>query len=164
MAVFHDNVPVTIACVVSHTFMENAFVISLDGNSDCLVVDPSFDSVSLKQQIEDNGLTPTAILNTHGHSDHIAGNSTMKDTFPSAELVIGEKDAFKLTDPVANLSAQYGIHIKSPPADRTLAVEGVLPQSQLPHPDFGSTLVPSTSFPRCRPQTKRKSLTSATGR
>ena len=121
MAVLHDNVPVTIACIVSDMFMENAFVISVDGNKDCLVVDPSFDSVRLKQQIEGDALNPVAILNTHGHSDHIAGNSAMKDAFPSAELVIGEKDAFKLTDPVANLSAQYGIHITSPPADRTLA-------------------------------------------
>ena len=121
MAVLHDNVPVTIACIVSPMFMENAYVISVEGNSECLVVDPSFDSVSLKQEIEANGLVPVAILNTHGHSDHIAGNSTIKDAYPSAELVIGEKDAFKLTDPVANLSAQYGIHIISPPADRTLA-------------------------------------------
>lgn len=121
MAVLHIGTPVQIACVVSPMFMENAFVISIGGDSQCLIVDPSFDSDSLKIQIEAENLTPTAILNTHGHSDHIAGNSAMKDAYPSAELCIGENDAFKLTDPVANLSSQYGINLISPPADRTLS-------------------------------------------
>ena len=120
MAVLHNRTPVQIICVVSPMFMENAFVISIEGDSECLIVDPSFDSDSLIIQVKASNLTPTAILNTHGHSDHIAGNGAMKDAYPSAELCIGENDAFKLTDPVANLSAQYGINLISPPADRTL--------------------------------------------
>lgn len=121
MAIFCDGTRVNIACVVSPMFMENAFIISLEDQSECVIVDPSFDTESLKSQIRDEKLVPVAILNTHGHSDHIAGNAAMKDAFPSADLCIGENDAFKLTDPVANLSAQYGIDIISPPADRTFS-------------------------------------------
>jgi hydroxyacylglutathione hydrolase len=69
---------------------------------------------------------PVAILNTHGHADHIAGNAALKDQFPRCPLVIGAGDADKLTDPVGNLSANYGVPLVSPPADRTVGEGDVL--------------------------------------
>ena len=36
---------------------------------------------------------PAAILNTHGHGDHIAGNEAMKQAFPEAPLMIGVNEA-----------------------------------------------------------------------
>ncbi len=39
---------------------------------------------------------PVAILNTHGHGDHIAGNELLKQTWPAAPLIIGAGDAWKL--------------------------------------------------------------------
>ena len=36
-------------------------------------------------------------------------------------LVIGAEDAYKLTDPEANLSAPFGLPLVSPPADATVA-------------------------------------------
>lgn len=121
MAIFHHDEEVKIASIVSPMFMENAFIISIEGDPNCLIVDPSFDTDSLKNAIDSANLLPQAILNTHGHSDHIAGNEAIKDAYPSADLIIGEDDAFKLSDPVANLSSQYGLNLISPPADRTLA-------------------------------------------
>jgi glyoxylase-like metal-dependent hydrolase (beta-lactamase superfamily II) len=67
-----------------------------------------------------------AILNTHGHSDHIAGNAAMKSQWPGCPLIIGVGDAHKLTDPYSNLSADYGIALVSPPADRTVEEGEVL--------------------------------------
>jgi glyoxylase-like metal-dependent hydrolase (beta-lactamase superfamily II) len=66
-------------------------------------------------------LSLAAILNTHGHADHIGGNAAMKEAFPAAPLVIGVHDAHLLTDADANLSAPFGMPITSPPADRTVA-------------------------------------------
>lgn len=109
-----------VECVVSPMFMENAFLIYLEGEMECLIVDPSFDTDSLLSRIDSAGLKPSTILNTHGHSDHIAGNQRMKDRYPEVPLIIGENDAFKLQDPQANLSAQYGLNLISPPADQTL--------------------------------------------
>ncbi len=48
-----------------------------------LVVDPGFDVPAILEVLSREGLTVVAILNTHGHVDHIAGNAAMKEAFPS---------------------------------------------------------------------------------
>ena len=48
------------------------------------------------------------ILNTHGHSDHIAGNRALKERWPDCPLIIGHGDVPKLADAELNLSARYG--------------------------------------------------------
>ena len=103
--------------VVSRSFGQNTFVASLAGHSDCIIVDPGFDATAIQSCITQHHLTPKAILNTHGHADHIAGNQAMKRCWPECPLVIGRDEAHKLTDPQANLSAQYGFGLTSPPAD-----------------------------------------------
>ena len=67
------------------------------------------------------GLQLAAILNTHGHVDHIAGNAAMKDAFPDAPLIIGRNEVHLLADADANLSAPFGMPLTSPPADRLVA-------------------------------------------
>lgn len=114
-----------IDAVVSALFQENAFIAWFDGASDCLVFDPGFDHSAIISRIREHGLTPAAILNTHGHGDHIAGNAALKAEWPEAPLVIGAKEAYKLTDPVANLSRTHGADLVSPEAD-SLVSEGDL--------------------------------------
>lgn len=104
--------------VVSEMFQENCYVAWLDGRRECLIFDPGFDPAAVIAVIEENGLTPAAIVNTHGHSDHIAGNEAVKDRWPDCPIVIGEHEADKLTDPMLNLSGLYGFALLSPPADQ----------------------------------------------
>lgn len=104
--------------VVSRSFGQNAYLAHLAGRNDCAVIDPGFDAEQIQQALSENRLTPKAILNTHGHVDHIAGNAAIKRCWPDCPLVIGVNEAGKLTDPVANLSALHGSPITSPPADR----------------------------------------------
>ncbi|MCA9121530.1 MAG: MBL fold metallo-hydrolase [Planctomycetaceae bacterium] len=106
-----------LAVVVSQLFQENAYIAHLEGRSDCIVVDPGLDSRQIVQKLGEMGLEPAAILNTHGHADHIAGNAALKEAWPEAPLVIGTKDAVKLTNPIENLSRSYGIDLISPTAD-----------------------------------------------
>lgn len=110
--------PVLWRTIVSPIFAENAFVLHLDGDSRCIVVDPGLDTESLFEHMATESLQPEVILNTHGHADHIAGNGACKDTWPDVPLVIGEGDAFMLDDPLANLSAIFGISLTSPSADK----------------------------------------------
>jgi hydroxyacylglutathione hydrolase len=110
-----------IEVVESAPFAENAYILWRPGSADALVIDPSFDVDSVLGWLDREGLALVAILNTHGHADHIAGNAAIKQSFPAVPLIIGENDAHLLTDPVANLSAGFGMDLVSPPADRTLA-------------------------------------------
>jgi hydroxyacylglutathione hydrolase len=107
-----------VACIVSQPFAENTYVAALDGRSDCIVVDPGFEPDRVMDVMDQKGLTLVAILNTHGHSDHIAGNEALLDGFPGCPLIIGVGDAESLTDPGLNLSAPFGLQLISPPADR----------------------------------------------
>jgi hydroxyacylglutathione hydrolase len=106
-----------IAVVVSQPFAENTYLIHLEGRHDCLIVDPGTEPMPIFEYLAERKLIPRAILNTHGHADHIAGNEPLKRCFPECPLVIGAGDAPKLSDPELNLSAAYGLPLKSPPAD-----------------------------------------------
>ncbi len=106
--------------VVSAPFEENSYIAYREGSSQCLIVDPGLEPERIVRQMEAKQLTPVAILNTHGHSDHIAGNASLKKRWPDCPLVIGEAEAGKLLDPQQNLSAMFGLSLTSPPADVTV--------------------------------------------
>jgi hydroxyacylglutathione hydrolase len=111
-----DN-PIHIERIVSMPFDENSYVVSQAGRDDCVVFDPGFEPDKIVDYLRRANLAPVAILCTHGHSDHIAGNSAIKDQWPECPIVIGSGDAEKLTDPQLNLSAFFDFSVTSPPAD-----------------------------------------------
>ncbi|RIK75476.1 MAG: MBL fold metallo-hydrolase, partial [Planctomycetota bacterium] len=115
-----DKSALTIRSVTSTLFEENAYLIARPGRSDGVIVDPGLEPEVILAVVDDLHWTPSAILNTHGHADHIAGNGAMKQRWPAVPLIIGHGDASKLSDPVGNLSAGFGIPVTSPPADRTV--------------------------------------------
>ncbi len=108
---------IQVATVVSVPFEENAYIARIEGKTECLVIDPGLEPEKIIAHLDDNGLVPAAVLNTHGHSDHIGGNAALKGRWPDCPLVIGAADADKLTDPAKNLSAAFGAGLLSPPAD-----------------------------------------------
>ena len=103
--------------IISPLFAENTYIAHLGDSGACLVIDPGIDPDAILSSLHEQQLKPAAILNTHGHADHIAGNGALKAAFPDCPLIIGAGDAYKLTDPQANLSANYGINLISPEAD-----------------------------------------------
>lgn len=109
-----------VAVIVSVPFDENTYVVHRTDSGECVVFDPGLEPDKIVEYLDQQSLTPAAILCTHGHSDHIAGNAALKDRWPDCPLVIGHADADKLTDPVKNLSAGYGVQLLSPPADVTV--------------------------------------------
>ena len=106
--------------VVSPPFEEISYIVRQPEETDCLVVDPGFEPERLLAKIESQELRVTAILNTHAHVDHIAGNGAVKERFPDAQLMIGTEDAPALTDPMLNLSGLHGSPVVSPAADLLL--------------------------------------------
>ncbi len=115
-----DKSPPIIRTVTSTLFEENAYLLALPAAKECVIVDPGLEPDGIIEAVQGEGWTPVAILNTHGHADHIAGNAAMKQSWPTAPLIIGAGDASKLLDPVKNLSAGFGVPLVSPPADRTV--------------------------------------------
>ena len=112
-----------IHAIVSMPFGENTYVVWLADRKEAVVIDPGLEPELILDFLRANELDVAAILNTHGHGDHIGGNHAMKSAFPNAPLVIGVNEAHLLTDPTANLTAFFGAPIISPEAD-SLVREG----------------------------------------
>lgn len=106
--------------VVNPLFEENTYILWNPEGNDAVVVDPGFDTVGILRFLDQKELVPAAILNTHGHCDHIVGNEALKERWPDCPLMIGSIDAPMLTDPALNLSQQFGQPYASPRADRLL--------------------------------------------
>ena len=100
--------------------MQNSLVVGNTASGHCAVIDPGFAPQLLIDTIQKLGWTPDAILLTHGHVDHIAGNAALKRQWPDLPIFIGRGDAPMLGDSRLNLSASSGFDIVSPPADRLL--------------------------------------------
>jgi hydroxyacylglutathione hydrolase len=112
--------------IVSLPFQENTYVVWRGDRRDALVIDPGLDPEAILIYLEEQSLNVAAILDTHGHADHIAGNEAIKERFPNAPLIIGANEVALLTDPHLNMSAPFGFSIVSPPADRLVNEGDVL--------------------------------------
>lgn len=109
-----------VAVIESMPFAENTYVAWLEGRADCVVVDPGLEPEKILELLDQEGLTPAAILLTHGHGDHIAGCPDLKERWPKCPIVIGRQEESKLSDPMQNLSAFLGAAVTCPDADALL--------------------------------------------
>lgn len=91
-------------------FQENTYLL-FDQHGNTIVVDPGcmdhFEQQILSNFIEDNGLVPIKLFNTHAHIDHILGNKYVIDKY-NIELYLYSSsfDMFQLAKDSAKL---YGI-------------------------------------------------------
>lgn len=96
-------------------FATNCYVIH-DGR-EAILLDPACPSEELKRWVEEQGLSVSYIVNTHGHIDHIGGNTFFKEAFPSAVLAIHDGDLVYLARPDLNLSVEVSRPFISPLPD-----------------------------------------------
>jgi len=109
---------IEIQTIVSMPFAENTYVVWKPKSSEAVVIDPGTEPEAILEFLRERELTVAAILNTHGHADHIAGNADLKAAFPNAPLIIGSGEAELLTNPQLNVSRSFGFDVTSPPADQ----------------------------------------------
>lgn len=98
-------------------FQENTFIIEAP-NKDCIIIDPgcytNSENHELKELIEENGLNPIMLFNTHFHLDHVFGNQFVYDTW--GLLPTGHKFGKPTLAGNERASAVYGLnYIPSPP-------------------------------------------------
>ena len=102
---------------VLNAFSTNCYVL-YDGG-EAVVVDPGAESEKVLEFLARQQLRTVAIINTHGHCDHIAGNAWFKEQ-TKAPLAIHVADAPYLTDPLLNLGQQVRLEAAPLEADRLL--------------------------------------------
>ena len=89
---------ITIKQFVFSPIQENTYVVS-DEQGDCCIIDPGCyfgnERNELKEFIQENGLVPKYLLNTHCHLDHVFGNKFVHDTW-GLTLHLHEKEKVML--------------------------------------------------------------------
>ena len=71
------------------------YLIGDETSKTCALIDPAFETERILTEAANLGYQITHIVNTHGHSDHTAGNQAIKAA-TGARLLIHELDAEKL--------------------------------------------------------------------
>lgn len=86
----------------------NCYVLAPHAGADAIVVDPGQRAFGpLRRILDDNRLTPAAVLLTHGHIDHIWSAQKVADTF-GCPVFIHPEDRFMLTDPIRGFGPRIG--------------------------------------------------------
>lgn len=112
--------PLTVRARALGPYQTNAYIVAPEDKSDAWVIDAPFDSEDLVAVLRAEGLTPSRVLLTHAHPDHIAGIPALKAAFPAVRVSVHEAERDWLGEPELNLSAFMGEPISLPPADELL--------------------------------------------
>jgi len=94
----------------------NCFIVGCEETKQAVVVDPGGDTDKILTRIQEHGLKVAAVINTHGHFDHVGGNRKIVEV-TGAPLWIHAADA-PMLGRVAQVSSMYGLAGEnSPDAD-----------------------------------------------
>ena len=106
--------------VVVGALETNCYLVYCEETRACAVIDPGADPEKIISTIADLELKPAIVLNTHGHVDHIGGNSDIvrKYAVPLA-MHAADTGMLQVSDYI-ELSLLLGAR-NSPPPDRLLA-------------------------------------------
>jgi hydroxyacylglutathione hydrolase len=77
MSVPYDLVGMILERSLHPAWLSNAYVLAVDEGAPAVFVDSGAPLEPLIEAVERHGLTPTHLLLTHGHADHVAGNDEL---------------------------------------------------------------------------------------
>jgi len=99
----------------------NCYIAGDEDTKEVFIIDPGGDYKEIKKVIDGDALKPMAVINTHGHGDHIGSDGQF-----GLPIWIHRLDADFLQDPAKNLSGAFGFLLKTKPASRLLEDGDVL--------------------------------------
>ena len=104
----------------------NCYIAYCENTKKAVIIDPGGDAAKILAAVAREGLLVEAIINTHGHADHVLANVKVQEA-TGAPLWIHSADADMLGSGSRNLSAFLGGATSCGKADRLLADGEVLP-------------------------------------
>jgi glyoxylase-like metal-dependent hydrolase (beta-lactamase superfamily II) len=104
----------------------NCYIAYCENTKKAVIIDPGGDAAKILAAVSREGLSVEAIINTHGHADHVLANVKVQEA-TGAPLWIHSADADMLGSGSRNLSAFLGGATSCGKADRLLADGEVLP-------------------------------------
>lgn len=120
-----DPADMKIKTFTFNPFSENSYIL-YDETGSCAIVDPgcynSTERNILSNFIQDEGLTPVLLLNTHCHIDHVFGNRYIHEKY-DLELIAHEKEV-PVLDASPRTAELYGLELTPSPAIGKLIKEG----------------------------------------
>jgi len=115
-----------IDCLILGAYQTNCYVLrksdtakacSERSRRDCLIIDAGLGPGELISFLRQHRLNPITVVLTHGHIDHIAAVSALREHYPDIKVYIHRLDAEMLTEARHNLSILSGEPFRTKPAD-----------------------------------------------
>lgn len=103
----------------------NCYIAYCENTKKAVIIDPGGEAARIVEVVRREGLTVEAIINTHGHADHVLANTKVKDAI-KVPIWIHSADADMLGSGTRNLSAFMGASTSCGTPDRLLADGDVL--------------------------------------
>ena len=103
----------------------NCYIAYCENTKKAVIIDPGGDAARILALVNRDGLAVEAIINTHGHADHVLANVKVQEG-TGAPIWIHSADADMLGSGSRNLSAYMGASTACGAADRLLADGDVL--------------------------------------
>jgi len=91
-----------ITCLVVGPMQTNCYIVCDQSEKKAVIIDPGADAATIRSALGELGCAPVAVINTHGHADHIGADSAF-----NVPISIHSLDEQFLVDPEKNLSAFY---------------------------------------------------------
>jgi len=100
-------------------YQTNCYIVTVDGKD--LIIDPG---VNATEWVLENTTNPVAVLNTHGHFDHVWSNDEVKSA-RHIPLYCPKKDVFMLTDDPLGQGTPKSVPDYEVNGDETLEIAGI---------------------------------------
>jgi glyoxylase-like metal-dependent hydrolase (beta-lactamase superfamily II) len=100
-------------------YQTNCYIVTVDGKD--LIIDPGVDAT---EWVTANVTNPVAILNTHGHFDHVWSNAAVKQAL-DIPIYCPKEDVFMLTDDPLGQGTPKSIPDHEVIGDELLDIQGI---------------------------------------